>query len=343
MERLIVSTSPHIRSDESVPKIMRTVVISLIPAAAAGCYFFGIRSDGTYSLRPIFVLLGSIAVAVATEAIILFLRRKGARNALDGSAVITGMLFAMVCSSNIPWYIVVLGSLFSIAVGKQMFGGLGYNIWNPALIGRAFALMAWGVEMGKNWPVPLKADALSGATPLDVLKTQDPLAAHYSVGSLFIGNHPGSLGETSALLLLIGGIFLIARKYIDWRVPLSYIVTAVILCLVIPFKKEVTLPWFNDLSLLEKAGYYAFSGGLFLGAFFMATDMVTSPITKKGALIFGIGCGVLTALIRKLGGYPEGVCYSILLMNTITPIIDRWTKPKTFGTSKPQPVAAATK
>jgi electron transport complex protein RnfD len=343
MERLIVSTSPHIRSDESVPKIMWTVVISLIPAAAAGCYFFGTRSDGTYSLRPIFVLLGSVAVAVTTEAVILFFRGKGARNALDGSAVITGMLFAMVCSSGIPWYIVVLGSFFSIAVAKQMFGGLGFNIWNPALIGRAFALMAWGVEMGKRWPVPLRADALSGATPLDVLKTQDPSVAPYSVWNLFTGNVPGCLGETSALLLLIGGFFLIARKYVDWRVPLSFIVTAVILCLVIPFKKEMTLSWFNDLSIFEKAGYYAFSGGLFLGAFFMATDMVTSPMTKKGALIFGIGCGVLTALIRKLGGYPEGVCYSILLMNTVTPIIDRWTKPKKFGEVKPQPVVVAGK
>jgi electron transport complex protein RnfD len=343
MEKLIVSTSPHIRSDESVPRIMWTVVISLIPAAAVGCYFFGMRGDGTFSFRPVFVLLGSIAVAVATEAIILGLRGKGARNALDGSAVITGMLFAMVCSSNIPWYVVVLGSFFSIAVAKQMFGGLGYNIWNPALIGRAFALMAWGVEMGKRWPVPMHADALSGATPLDVLKTQDPLVAPYSVWNLFIGRVPGCLGETSALLLLVGGIFLIARKYVDWRIPLSYIVTAVILCLVIPFKKEMNLSWFNNLSIFEKAGYYAFSGGLFLGAFFMATDMVTSPMTKKGALIFGIGCGALTALIRKLGGYPEGVCYSILLMNTATPIIDRWTKPKKFGEVRQQPATVPAK
>ncbi|MFH1422394.1 MAG: RnfABCDGE type electron transport complex subunit D, partial [Planctomycetota bacterium] len=234
MNNLIVSTSPHIRSDESVPKIMWTVVISLLPAVIAGAYFFGINADGSYSLRPVFVLLGSVLVAVITEAVILRLRKKDATQALDGSAVITGLLFAMVCSSSVPWYVVVLGSFFSIAVGKQLFGGLGHNIWNPALIGRAFALMAWGIEMGKRWPIPMKADVLSGPTPLDVVKLSDSTVTPYSISDLFIGKAPGCLGEVSALLLLIGGLFLIARKYIDWRVPVSYILTAVILCLIIP-------------------------------------------------------------------------------------------------------------
>jgi electron transport complex protein RnfD len=404
-EKFLVSTSPHIRSDESIPKVMWTVVGALVPVAIAGCYFFGWKAAG--------IILGSVAVAVATEAAILAFRRKPLSQALDGSAVVTGLLFAMVISSNVPWYVVVVGAFFAIAAAKHLFGGLGFNIWNPALAGRAFVLAAWSLAMTAGWATPLSVDAVSKATPLNALKM--PVEGiEYSVGDLFFGNVPGSLGETSALLLLIGGIFLIARKYVDWRVPVSFVVTAVVLCMVIPYKqkepflglqaadaaggakvagvldntaaaragvqendiiieldgvkikdrgglrKEVgkllygqkaklkvrraggeveleivsaggQVEWYAGYSFFEELAFWLFSGGLILGAFFMATDMVTSPMTRKGGIIFGVGCGVLTAVIRKLGGYPEGVCYSILIMNTAVPLIDRFTVPKKFG------------
>ena len=324
-ERLLVSTSPHVRGDESIQKIMWTVVIALAPAAIAGCWFFGGRAIG--------IILGSIAVAVATEAAILALRKKPVNQALDGSAVVTGLLFAMVISSNASWYVVVIGAFFSIAAAKHLFGGLGYNIWNPALAGRAFVLAAWSLQMTAGWADPLQADVISKATPLNAVKMPVTGAGPFSIGDLFFGNIPGSLGETSALLLLIGGLLLIARKYIDWRVPVSFIVTTVVLCMILPFKGADSgqIGWYQKYSFFEQIAFWTFSGGLMLGAFFMATDMVTSPITKKGALIFGVGCGILTAVIRKLGGYPEGVCYSILIMNTAVPLIDRFTLPKKFG------------
>ncbi len=329
-ERLLVSTSPHVRSHESIRWIMWTVVIALAPAAAAGCWFFGPRAIG--------IVLGSIGVAVATEAAILALRKKPVSQALDGSAVVTGLLFAMVISSNASWYVVVIGAFFSIAAAKHLFGGLGYNIWNPALAGRAFVLAAWSLQMTAGWASPLNADVVSKATPLNAVKMPVAGAGPFSIGDLFFGNIPGSLGETSAFLLLIGGLLLIARKYIDWRVPVSFIVTTVVLCMILPFKGADSgkLGWYQNYSFFEQIAFWTFSGGLMLGAFFMATDMVTSPITKKGALIFGIGCGILTAVIRKLGGYPEGVCYSILIMNTAVPLIDRFTLPKKFGQVQPQ-------
>jgi electron transport complex protein RnfD len=249
----------------------------------------------------------------------------------------------MVISSNVPWYLVVIGAFFSIAAAKHLFGGLGYNIWNPALAGRAFVLAAWSLPMTAGWAAPRAIDATTQATALNALKMPIVDAPQYSIGDLFFGNVPGSLGETSALLILIGGIFLILFKYVDWRVPVSFIVTTVVLCMIIPFKTKSGVPvkpgelqWYLDFNFFEKLAFWTFSGGLMLGAFFMATDMVTSPITRKGGLIFGIGCGVLTAVIRKLGGYPEGVCYSILIMNTAVPLIDRFTVPKKFGMVQPQ-------
>lgn len=390
---------------------MWTVVLALAPAAVVGCWFFGGSA--------IAIILGSIAVCVGTEALILALRRKPVIQALDGSAVVTGLLFAMVISSNVSWYLVVIGAFFSIAAAKHLFGGLGCNIWNPALAGRAFVLAAWSLQMTAGWATPRSVDVVSAATPLNALKMSVTGAQEYSVWDLFMGNVPGSLGETSALLLLIGGLFLIVRKYVDWRVPVSFIVTAVVLCMVIPYKakepflglqvadsaggakvtgvldgtaaakagvkkddvvtefdgveiknsqnlrrevgkllygqklklkvrredKEVELevvsatglvPWYARYSFFERLAFWTLSGGLVLGAFFMATDMVTSPMTAKGAIIFGVGAGVLTAVIRKLGGYPEGVCYSILIMNTAVPLIDRFTVPKKFGLVKSQ-------
>ena len=327
-QRFLVSTSPHIRGDESIARIMWTVVLALAPAAIAGCWFFG--------WPALAIILGSIGVSVATEAAVLAFRKKPLIQALDGSAVVTGLLFAMVISSNVPWYVVVFGAIFAIAAAKHLFGGLGYNIWNPALAGRAFVLAAWSLPMTADWVMPGNIDVITKATALNALKMPVAGAQEYSVWDLFMGNVPGSLGETSALLLLIGGLFLIARRYVDWRVPLSFIVTAVVLCMLIPYKGADAghVDWYMKFSFLEKLGFWTFSGGLILGAFFMATDMVTSPITKKGAVIFGIGCGVLTAVIRKLGGYPEGVCYSILIMNTAVPLIDRFTARRKFGLVK---------
>ena len=329
----VVSSSPHIRDTETIPKIMWTVVLLLAPAAIAGCYFFGWdRFNRTFSFRPIMVVVGSIFVAVATEAFILRLRRQSIKRALDGSAVVTGLLFAMVVSPAVPWYVVVFGAFIAIAVGKQLFGGLGYNIWNPALVGRAFVLLAWAEPMTRWWVAPLAPTyetvaATSAATPLSSASLAKEVS--FSIKDMFWGYVPGCLGETSAVMLLLGGIFLILFKYADWRVPLTYIVTTVVLCMLIPYKNAPE--WFKNLAWYEEMGFYAFSGGLFLGAFFMATDMVTTPITPKGRFIFALGCGILTALIRKIGGFPEGVCYSILIMNTTVPLIDRFTKPTRFG------------
>lgn len=336
-ERFLVSTSPHIRSDESIGRIMWTVVLALTPAAIAGCYFFG--------WPALAVILGSVAVAVGTEAAILAFRKKPLRQALDGSAVVTGLLFAMVISSQVPWYLVVIGAFFAIAAAKHLFGGLGYNIWNPALAGRAFVLLAWSGAMTGVWAEPRTftgaVDVMTKATALNALKLPVPDARAFAIGDLFFGNVPGCLGETSALLLLIGGLFLIVRKYVDWRVPVTFIATTVLLCLVIPYKNDGAgeLAWYANINLLEKMAFWTFSGGLMLGAFFMATDMVTSPMTKTGGVIFGVGCGILTAVIRKLGGYPEGVCYSILIMNTAVPLIDRFTMPKKFGCPEPAKTA----
>ena len=329
----VVSSSPHIRHPESIPRVMWTVFGLLLGPAVAGCLYFGRNATGSFNLWPIFIIVCSVLAAIATEALILRLRGKDVKRALDGSAAVTGMLFGLVISPHVPWYVVVTGAVVAVGVGKHLFGGLGHNIWNPALVGRAFVLMAWASAMTGQWPLPGQPDVVSQPTPLMAAKTAKALGwlgKGSIVNHLFVGSVPGSLGETSALVILLAGIFLILFKYIDWRVPLIYIVTTVVLCMLIPYRESAD--WFRKLSFWEEMGFWAFSGGLFLGAFFMATDMVTSPITPKGRVIFALGCGVLTAVIRKMGGYPEGVCYSILIMNTCVPLIDRFTKPRRFGT-----------
>jgi len=353
-----VSSSPHIRHEETVPKIMWTVfaVLALI-TVFGGLRVFCRDAAGNFYPWPIFVVVISVATAIGVEALILAIRKKPVKRALDGSAAVTGILFAMVISPAVPWYVVFFGALVAVAVGKQLFGGLGYNIWNPALVGRAFALMAWSAPMTRYWPdifagTPYPAtdatitNALSAATPLTAAKMGKPAAV--SISDLFWGNVSGSLGETCAFLLLVGGIVMIILKYIDWRVPVVYIATAVILCMLIPYGGNAKpAEWIKNMPWYEEMAFWAFSGGLFLGAFFMATDMVTTPITAKGRVIFALGCGILTAVIRKLGGYPEGVCYSILIMNTCVPLIDRFVKPRRFGTvtfyTPPQTAQAASK
>jgi len=310
--KLVVSNSPHIRGGETISKIMVQVFIALLPAAIAAVWFFG--------LAALEVMVLCTAGCIAVEEI----WNKCAKRSStwkDGSAALTGLLLAMNLSSGAPWWICILGSIIAICLGKQLFGGLGYNPFNPALVARV-ALLIGFPQLMTSWVVPnpgkwLACDALTGATPLAA--TGNELA---SISNLFYGNVGGCLGETSALALLIGGLFLLVRKLIKWQVPASFIGTVAIISGVAHhFNPELTPP----------ALYHVLAGGLMIGAFFMATDMVTSPMTANGALIFGFGCGLITSVIRIWGGYPEGVSFSILFMNALTPLIDRYTIGKPFG------------
>ena len=310
---VVVSAPPYIRQELTTERIMWLVVISLIPAALAGVAFFGWHALG--------IILSSVFSAVLTEFLVLKLMKRPV-TIKDGSAVVTGLLLALIIPPTVPLWIPVVGSAFAIMLGKQIFGGLGYNPFNPALIGRAFLLASWSSLMTKwRWPLNSlawsgnNADAVSGATALGLLR-EGIQGIPYK--QLLFGNISGYLGETSALALLLGAIFLLLYKIIDWRIPAGYLGTVVLMALLMG----------------ENPLFHLLAGGLILGAFFMATDYVTTPVTPKGRLIFGIGCGVLTMLIRKYGGFPEGVCYSILLMNITTPLLDRWTVPKKFGEVK---------
>ena len=306
---LIVSSSPHLHSDNSVSTAMRDVLIALTPALIASLYFFRFAAAK--------VILTCVFVAVISEVIAQKIMKKEV-TVDDYSAVVTGLLLAFCLPATIPWWMAAVGAVVAIIIGKQLFGGLGNNIFNPALVGRAVLLASWPVAM-TNWVNPL--DGVTTATPLGMLK-EGTAAQLPSLGQLFIGNVGGSLGETCALALLLGAIYLLYKGHIDWRIPFSYIGTVFVLTAIIGVFKGEGL-WYPL--------YHLLAGGLILGAFFMATDWVTSPLTKKGKLIFGLGCGLLTVVIRLQGGYPEGVCYSILLMNMVTPLIDRYTKPRVFG------------
>ncbi len=308
-EKLVVSSSPHQRTTMSVEKIMFYVIAALLPAVAAAVYFFGI-----YALA---IMAVGIIAAVLTEAIIMRFVLKREQSIQDGSAALTGLLLAMCLPPTMPLWTVAIGSAFAVGVGKMAFGGIGCNIFNPAHVGRAFLLAAYPAYMTSwIWPKTSTAvDALTSATPLAALKLQGVTTPYWD---LFIGNVGGSLGETSAVALLVGGIFLIYMKIIDWRIPATYLGTVIILSFV----------------LGQDPIFHLLAGGLMIGAFFMATDYVTSPVTPKGRIIFGVGCGLLTVLIRLYGGYPEGVCYSILLMNACVPLIDRYTVPRVYGEVK---------
>lgn len=322
--KLLVHSSPHIHHRQDLKFIMYAVIIALMPALGGSIYFYG--------LRALFLVLLSVAAAVAAEAICEILYKKPI-TITDGSAIITGILLAYNIPPGVPFWMPVVGSVFAVVVAKQLFGGLGYNFINPALAGRAFLMASWPVAMTHDWLAPIGStisglDGITRATPLNLIKAADvdPTIIHRltsleGLRHLFIGTVGGCLGETSALLLLIGGIALLVLKIIDYRITLSYLVTVAILALIFPTKGAVP---FNVL-------FHLFSGGLMLGAFFMATDLVTTPVTKRGRWIFGIGCGVFTMLIRTFGGYPEGVSYSILFMNVWTPFIDRYTRGNRFG------------
>jgi electron transport complex protein RnfD len=343
-DKLVVSLSPHIKKKSDVKKIMYAVCIALVPALAMSVYLYGIR--------PLWLTLVAVITAVVTEAVIQKLRKVDV-TAFDGSAILTGMLLAFNIPPDVPWWIPVIGSFFAIAIAKQAFGGLGYNIFNPALAGRIFLMISFPVRMTTKWLAPQsgtlagfadgKFDAVTGATPLtalklmrnDIIANAAPEKVEFAKQAveklydawpkLFIGSIGGCIGETSALALLLGGIFLIIVGIVDYRIPVSYIATVAV------------FGWMFGGAEGFGTGhipFQLFSGGLMLGALYMATDMVTSPITRKGRWIFGIGCGVLTVIIRRWGAYPEGVSFAIFLMNMIVPIIDRHTRPKIYGAVK---------
>ncbi len=311
MNNLTVSSAPHIKSSITTKKIMWFVVLALIPAGASGVYIFGLSS--------LKVILITILACVISEAFFLKLRNKDPKTVLDGSALLTGLLLAYNLPPEVPLWLPVVGGVVSIVLGKQIFGGLGHNIFNPALVGRAFLQISWPVYM-TTWKNPRwMPDAVSKATPL-----AREGAAKFDYMDLFLGNHGGCIGEVCILALLIGAIFLFFTRIISWHVPFSYVGTVAILAWI--FGGE---GFFNGDFL-----FHILSGGLIIGAFFMATDYVTRPLTNKGKIIFGIGCGLLTVIIRLRGSYPEGVSYAILFMNAVVPLINRHTKTKVFGKSK---------
>ncbi|TDX41843.1 electron transport complex protein RnfD [Halanaerobium congolense] len=298
---LIVTSSPHVRSQDSVKKIMWSVVLALLPAVFAAVYFF--------KARAISVVLTAVVGAVLTEYIFQKVRNK--KIAIDdGSAVVTGLLLALTLPPSIPLWTAFFGSVVAIGLGKQVFGGIGQNPFNPALVGRAFLTAAYPVLM-TTWTV----DGVSTATPLSKMK-MDGIAT--DTWNLFVGQIGGSLGETSALALLLGFAYLLYKGYVNWRIPLAMVGTVFV----------------GTFAFGADPIFHLFGGGLMLGALFMATDMVSSPTTKNGRWIFGLGAGLLVVVIRLWGGYPEGVMYSILLMNTAVPLIDRYTRPRSLGEVK---------
>ena len=308
MANFVVSGTPHVRSKESIQSIMRDVIIALVPATAAGIYYFG--------LRALILIVAAIISAVFFEWLYEKISKKPV-TIYDLSAVVTGLLLAMNLPASAPVWVAIVGSAFAIIFAKQLFGGLGQNFINPALAGRAFLLASYPTEM-TTWVVPngLAADAATYATPLAQLKNGTLDA---SLGQLVLGQVGGTIGETCAIALIIGGIYLLYKHVISWKIPVIYIATVFILFAVIG-RHGMRMP-------LQEI----FAGGVMLGGIFMATDYASSPVTPKGQVIFAVGAGLLTYLIRTFGGYPEGVSYSILIMNCCVPLIERFTEPTIFG------------
>ena len=320
--KLIVSLSPHVHNDDSVQRNMYGVLIALIPALLVSLIYFGVGAA--------VVTLTSVVSCVFFEwAITKFILKREKSTILDGSAIITGVLLAFNVPSNLPVWIIVIGALVAIGIGKMTFGGLGCNPFNPALVGRVFLLISFPVQM-TSWPVAGQwtsyTDAETAATPLALMKQAvhgdaDALSQLPSVMDLFLGNNPGCIGEVSALALLLGLAYMLWKKIISWHIPVSILVTVFV---------------FSGLMHLANPVYasplqHLFTGGLMLGAIFMATDYVTSPMTHKGMIIYGVAIGFLTVVIRTFGAYPEGMSFAILIMNAFTPLINTYCKPKRFG------------
>jgi Na+-translocating ferredoxin:NAD+ oxidoreductase subunit D len=311
MNKLIVPSSPHLHSGESISRIMWTVIFCLIPAGAAGVIIFG--------LPALWTIILAVVSAVSCEWLIQVLTKRKI-SVWDGSAILTGLLLAYNLPPQVPFWIPVIGAIFSISIAKMAFGGLGQNIFNPALAGRVFLMASWPKYL-TTFTQPFNYDAVTSATPLALLK-EGKLTQHIPNWDLFLGIRGGCIGEVCIIALVAGALFLLIRRYISWHIPISFIATAGFLTWAFGGKTFFSGDWI----------FHVLSGGLILGAFFMATDYVTSPLTKIGHLVFGIGCGALTAVIRLWGGYPEGVSYAILIMNAATPLIDRYTKNRVYGT-----------
>lgn len=319
--KLIVSSSPHVRSSEDTSYIMKQVVIALLPAAIAGVYFFRLSALSAI----FFCILGSVGSEFIYQKI-----AKQESTIGDFSAVVTGLLLAFNVPASLPWWMCLLGGVFAVFIVKMLFGGIGCNFVNPALAARAFllasfpvAMTAWTKPGATNW-IGSNIDAVSTATPLSFLKAgasglSDLASNGISLTDMIVGNIGGCIGETSAILLLLGGLYLMYKGIINYVIPTFYIATVFILTFM--------LSGFN----FNFALYELFAGGLMLGGFFMLTDYTTSPMTKKGQIIYAIIAGVLTSVIRMFGGYPEGVSYSILLVNVMTPLIDKYVKDRVFG------------
>ncbi|MBN1789856.1 MAG: RnfABCDGE type electron transport complex subunit D [Bacteroidales bacterium] len=327
MSRLLtVSPSPHIASDQSVEKLMQGVVISLIPAFLVTLYVFG--------LGALIITTISVITCVLAELTIQKYMMKTEVRIHDGSAIVTGLLLAFNLPSNLPWWMVVLGAVFAIGIGKMTYGGLGNNPFNPALVGRVFLLISFPVQM-TSWPLPVESrmqylDAATGATPLGILKeavrngeslpdVMNQIPDHMQ---LFLGQMGGSLGEISALALVLGFFWLLYKRILTWHIPVFTVATVFvftgILWLANPDKNATPL-------------FHILTGGLMLGAIYMATDLVTSPMTKTGMIIYAAGIGIITVVIRVFGAYPEGVSFAILIMNAFVPLINKYIKPKRFG------------
>ena len=329
MSKLIISQSPHQLGKNSVRKLMYGVLIALIPTLGFSLFFYGIGA--------LIVILTSVVACVIFEWLITKFLLKKQPTLLDGSAVITGLLLAFNVPSNLPIWIILIGALVAIGIGKMTFGGLGSNPFNPALVGRVFLLISFPVQM-TSWPLPgvsrLKyLDATTGATPLGVVKEglkkgdtmlqlSDQIPSHME---MFYGQMGGSLGEIAALAILLGGIYMIATKVITWHIPVSVIATVAVFTGIL---------WLIDPQHNADPLFHIVTGGLLLGAIFMATDYVTSPMNPWGMIIFGVGIGVLTVVIRVFGAYPEGVSFAILIMNALVPLINKYVKPKLFGAVK---------
>jgi electron transport complex protein RnfD len=326
MNKIVVSGSPHVHGEMSVKSIMWGVVIALLPAWVVSLWYFG--------LGALFITLVAIASCLLIEFVVQKYLLKTEPAISDGSAVVTGLLLAFNVPSSLPWWQVVIGSIVAIGIGKMAFGGLGKNIFNPALVARVFLLVSFPVSM-TTWPKPIESrmqlfdfDGLTGATALGELKTRLALGETVSQiklpthESLFFGEIGGSLGEVSAIALIIGGIYLLYRRIITWHIPAAYILSTAVFAWIL---------WMVNPEQYIDPTFHLLAGGLMLGAIYMATDMVSSPMTPAGMIVFGIGCGVLTMLIRVFGAYPEGVSFAILIMNAFVPLINKAFKPKRFG------------
>ena len=331
MSVLTISGSPHVHTDQSVPKVMYGVVIAMVPAMLVSFYFFGIGAAK--------VMLTSILACLFFEWVIQKYIIKGPPTINDGSALVTGILLAFNVPSSLPVWITIIGAFVSIGIAKMSFGGLGKNPFNPALVGRVFLLMSCPVQM-TTWPIPKPlfggdalTDAVTGPTPLGILK--EGLRAGQTVQEIMpqlpeyvrelIGNQGGSLGEVSALALLLGAVYMLIRRIITWHIPVSYLLSVVVFSGIF---------WLIDPTYYMDPLFHLITGGMMLGIFYMATDMVSSPVNHRGMIIFGVGCGVLTMVIRLWGAYPEGVSFAILIMNAFTPLINRGIKPRRFGIAK---------